>query len=96
MKKEIHELSPQSQAEIRTLEAMSDDEIDTSDIPEITDWSGAERGKFYRPIKQQITLRIDADVIAWFKAQTADGRGYQTNINRALREHVQRAVRQGH
>ena len=93
MKKEMHELSPQAQAEIRALEAMSDDEIDTSDIPEITDWTGAVRGKFYRPVKQQITLRIDADVIAWFRAQTPEGRGYQTNINRALREHVQRSAR---
>lgn len=35
--------------ELSRLAAMSDDEIDTSDIPEVRDWSGAERGRFYRP-----------------------------------------------
>lgn len=43
----------------------------------------AEMGEFYRPIKRPVTLRLDADVVAWFKT---DGRGYQTRINRALRE----------
>jgi len=43
----------------------------------------AEMGEFYRPIKRPVTLRLDADVVAWFKA---DGRGYQTRINRALRK----------
>jgi uncharacterized protein (DUF4415 family) len=42
-----------------------------------------EIGGMYRPIKKPVTLRLDADVIAWFKAQ---GRGYQTRINRALRD----------
>jgi len=41
-----------------------------------------EIAEMYRPIKKPVTLRLDADVIAWFKAQ---GRGYQTRINRALR-----------
>jgi uncharacterized protein (DUF4415 family) len=41
-----------------------------------------EMAGMYRPIKKPVTLRLDADVIAWFKAQ---GRGYQTRINRALR-----------
>jgi hypothetical protein len=40
------------------------------------------RGAFYRPIKQQLTLRIDADIVAWFKEQTRDGKGYQTIITR--------------
>lgn len=39
-------------------------------------------GEFYKPIKKPVTLRLDADVLAWFKKQ---GRGYQTRINRALR-----------
>jgi uncharacterized protein (DUF4415 family) len=69
---------------------MPDAEIDTSDIPEVRDWSGAQVGRFYRPVKQQVTLRIDADVLAWFKAQ---GGKYQTAINEALREHVAKAFR---
>ncbi len=93
MKKEFDELPLKVQQELSALDELADEDIDLSDIPETTDWIGAVRGKFYRPVKQQITLRIDADVIAWFKEQTAGGRGYQTNINRALREHVQKAVR---
>ena len=93
MKKEFDELPPEIQQQLLALDELADEDIDLSDIPETTDWTGAVRGKFYRPVKQQITLRIDADVIAWFKGQTPSGRGYQTNINKALREHVQRSVR---
>ena len=93
MKKDITELPSDVQEQIRALEAQPDDQIDTTDAPEIIDWSDARRGVFYRPVKQQITLRIDADIIAWFKAQSLDGRGYQTDINGALREHVQRTAR---
>ena len=78
----------EQKAEIESLAALSDEKIDTSDIPEILDWSGARRGALYRPVKQQITLRLDADVVAWFRANTPDGRGYQTEINRVLREHA--------
>ena len=41
-----------------------------------------------KPAKTQITLRLDADVVEWFRASTLGGRGYQTEINRVLREHV--------
>ena len=40
--------------------------------------------------KRQITIRLDSDVVAWFKAHAEGNRGYQTSINRALRKHVQR------
>ena len=86
-------LTKEQQAEIRALAALPDDQIDTSDIPEILDWSGAKRGLLYRPVKQQITLRLDADVIAWFRANAPGGRGYQTEINRVLREHARRAAK---
>jgi uncharacterized protein (DUF4415 family) len=57
-------------------------------IPEgVGDWSQAKRGLFYRPIKPQITLRLDADLVDWFKNHHQD-EGYQTSINRALREYV--------
>ena len=61
MKKKMDELPPEAQARIRTLEALPEDQIDTSDAPEILDWPDARRGVFYRPVKQQITLRIDAE-----------------------------------
>jgi uncharacterized protein (DUF4415 family) len=89
-------LTGKQQAELAALAALPDDRIDTSDIPEIRDWSGARRGVFFRPVKQQLTLRIDADIVAWFKRQTRSGQGYQTSINRALREYVeQRAKKAG-
>jgi uncharacterized protein (DUF4415 family) len=79
-------LTPKLQAEIEALEARKE-KIDTSDMPEVTDWTGARRGVFYRPVKQLMSLRLDADVIAWFKSQ---GEGYQTRINNALREYIER------
>jgi uncharacterized protein (DUF4415 family) len=68
--------------------ALPEEQIDTRDIPEQLDWSGARRGVLFRPIKQQITLRLDADLIDWFRSQPAGEGGYQTRINRALREYV--------
>ncbi|MES9904165.1 MAG: BrnA antitoxin family protein [Sedimenticola sp.] len=72
--------------ELLKLAELPDAQIDTDDIPEVTDFSHAERGRFFRPIKKQVTLRIDADLLAWFEAQ---GKGYQTRINAALREFVE-------
>jgi BrnA antitoxin of type II toxin-antitoxin system len=68
--------------------------LETSGIPEgAGDWRQAKRGMFYRPVKQQITLRLDADLIDWFKTHPVLDEGYQTTINRALREYVsQRSV----
>ena len=82
-------LTPQQRAELRSLAMLPDHAIDTSDAPELLDWSGAKRGLFYRPVKEQLTLRLDADVVAWFKSHTTADEGYQTRINRALREYVQ-------
>ena len=76
-------------AELGKLAALPDDRIDTKDIPEIVDWSDAKRGMFHRPAKQRITLRLDADVLTWFRERASGGRGYQTRINHALREYVQ-------
>ena len=90
MKKLTSEHLMQGQkAELEALAALPSDQIQTDDMPEVQeDWSGAKRGMFYRPIKQQITLRLDADLIDWFKTHQEQGEGYQTSINRALREYV--------
>jgi uncharacterized protein (DUF4415 family) len=66
------------------LASRPDDEINYSDIPPLTDdfWKNAVRNPFYRPVKKQITLRLDADVIAWLRVQ---GKGYQTKANALLR-----------
>ncbi len=89
----LNELTGDKKAEIEALAALPDQEIDTSDLPEILDWSGARRGFLYRPVKKQITLRLDADVVAWFRANAPNGRGYQTEMNRVLREHAKRVSR---
>ena len=65
MKKDMAELPSDVQKQVRALEALPDDQIDTTDASEILDWSDARRGVFYRPVKQQVTLRLDADVLAW-------------------------------
>ena len=80
-------------AELKALARLPDEAIDTSDAPELPDWSGAKRGLFYRPVKQQLTLRLDADVVAWFKQHVRSTEGYQTRINRALREYVARRAK---
>jgi uncharacterized protein (DUF4415 family) len=87
-KKNSKSMTPAQVAELTALAALPDDAIDTSDATEMIDWSGAKRGLFYRPVKQQLTLRLDADLVAWFKTHTASDEGYQTRINRALREYV--------
>ncbi len=68
---------------ILALVHKKDRDIDLTGIPEVTDWSKAVVGRFYRPIKKSLTIRIDADVLAWLKGQ---GKGYQTKINGILRE----------
>jgi uncharacterized protein (DUF4415 family) len=70
--------------ELMALANRPDSEIDYSDIPPSTreDWAGAVRGKFYRPVKRQLTVRIDADVVAWLKSY---GKGYQSRLNAILR-----------
>lgn len=78
-------LSAQHEAELNALAKKPDDEIDFGDIPSSGDeaWSEAERGKFFRPLKTQASVRIDADVMEWLKRP---GKGYQTRLNAILRE----------
>ena len=75
----------QLELEAQALLAMPDSEIDTNSIPEILDFDTDERGKFYRPVKKSVTLRLDADLLAWFRKNHAK---YQTAINNVLREYV--------
>jgi uncharacterized protein (DUF4415 family) len=91
----LETLPPLTEADrenLRALAARPDSEIDFSDIPEMTDeqWKNAERGHFYRPVKRQITARVDADVLEWLKAQ---GKGYQSRINAILRREMLTALR---
>ncbi len=84
-------LSPEQLERLAKLEAMTDEDIDTSDIPVMTDeqWANARR---FRPVKQPVTIRLDAHVVGWFKDHAGD-KPYQSEINRVLREHVAKARR---
>jgi len=75
---------------LAALDKIKDEDIDTSDIPELTEkfWKNAVRGyHLFRPVKKAVSLRLDADVIAWLKK---DGAGYQTRANNILRERMLR------
>ena len=85
-------LTEKDRAQLRRLAARPDSEIDTSDIPELTkeEWKHAVRGKFYRPVKRQITAKVDADVLDWLKSE---GKGYQSRMNAILRREMLANVR---
>jgi uncharacterized protein (DUF4415 family) len=72
---------------LAALAALPDETIDISNISELSDeaWAAGARGRFYRPVKQQITARVDADVLDWLKSQ---GRGYQGRLNAILRREM--------
>jgi uncharacterized protein (DUF4415 family) len=86
----MKKISRRQKKELAALTAMRDYKIDLMDAPEVRDWSRAVVGKFYRPIKKSLTIRLDADVLAWLKAQ---GKGYQTRINKLLREAMEGRAR---
>jgi len=78
-------LTSRQKKELAALAALPDDQIDTSDISELPPgaWKDAVRGRFYRPVKQVVSMRLDADVVAWLKKR---GKGYQTRVNSILRQ----------
>jgi uncharacterized protein (DUF4415 family) len=84
-------LSAEKRKQLRKLAARPDREIDLTDIPEIRAIpSDAVIGKFYRPKKTVVTIRLDADLVAWLKAS---GEGYQTRINAYLRQMMRQSHR---
>ena len=86
-KAKTHPLTDDQSAQLQALEGRI---IDTDDIPEAPEenWAEAERGRFFRPVKQAISIRLDADLLDWFKRHAPGGR-YQTEINRVLRRYVE-------
>jgi len=81
----MNKLTKRQKDEIAALAALPDERVDTTDVPELMDWDDARRGQFYRPLKKPVTIRLDADVLAWFKAHSDK---YQTAINQALRDYI--------
>ena len=79
-------ISPEAAAELAALReaATRDAPVDTGEIAPLDEafWRAARRNPFFRPVKEQVTVRLDADVLAWLRA---GGRGYQTRLNEVLR-----------
>lgn len=94
VKKTVAEIrhSPVRKRELARLASMPDEKIDVSEMPELGAdfWKRAVRNPFYKPVKKQITLRLDADVIAWLRR---GGKGYQTKANALLREMMVREIK---
>jgi uncharacterized protein (DUF4415 family) len=78
-------------AQMAQLQALGGRKVDTDDIPEApaANWVTAQRGRFFRPRKEAISLRVDMDVLDWLRRR---GPGYQTEINRILREKMETEV----
>ena len=81
--------SKKSETDLNRIDAMKDEDIDFSDAPEATPemFARAVLRRNFEPIprKKQLTLRVDSDVVDWYKNQ---GRGYQTRINSLLRAYM--------
>lgn len=85
-------LTAAQRREVKALAALPDDSIDYSEIPPLTEkfWENAVRNPFYRPVKRQLTVRLDADIIAWLQQQ---GKGYQTRLNTLLRSAMLKKIK---
>jgi uncharacterized protein (DUF4415 family) len=84
-------LTERRRRELKNVAELPDSQIDYSDAPESTPRPSDIRiGRFYRPVKQLVGLRVDADVLAWFRGQ---GKKYQTYMNEVLRREIRTNAR---
>jgi len=84
-------ITDKQRRDLQRLAARPDSQIDFSDAPEGSPRaSDVEVGRFYRPIKQLVSLRVDADVLSWFRGR---GKKYQTYMNEVLRREMQTNAR---
>lgn len=81
--------------ELEELKAMPDEAIDYSDIPPLPDdiVINADRVGYYKPVKKQVTIKLDADILQWLKSS---GKGYQTRLNAILRQSMLSALQDSH
>ncbi|MGM0678212.1 BrnA antitoxin family protein [Ectothiorhodospira marina] len=77
-------MSKVSKTDWEGLAKMNDEDIDTQDMPELGE-DFFQRAELRVPVKKAVTIRLDADVLEWFKGQ---GAGYQTRINQLLRHYM--------
>jgi len=87
----MRKLSKEQRRDFAAIAAKRDEDIDLSDIPLKLDWSKAEIGKFYRPPKKSVTMRLDADILEWLRGY---GKGYQTRVNLLLRHAMTSTTKQ--
>ncbi len=86
-------LSDRQRKELQKLTLLADAAIDYSDAPALrVRPRRVQVGRFYRPVKEQISLRVDADVLAWFRSR---GGRYQTHMNEVLRRAMRTGLRRG-
>jgi uncharacterized protein (DUF4415 family) len=94
MKTEIsNKLSSEQLARLERLASLPDEAIDTSDIPEVRDWTGAKRGLFYTGPGDNVAIGVDSEVVEWFRSHSPAGDAYENGINRVLLEHITEANR---
>ena len=91
MKRTKPELTEKQKAQLDRLADLTDDQIDTSDIPETVDWSKGIRGMFYRPVRQEVTIQMDKYMVDWFRQNAPDGYDYKESIIQALWEHIRKS-----
>ncbi len=75
-----------TKSDLKRLDAMKDEEIDYSEIPELDEAFFRDARVVLPPAKRQLTIRLDADVLEWMKGQ---GKGYQSRINAILRAYYE-------
>jgi uncharacterized protein (DUF4415 family) len=86
-----------TEEDLARIDSIRDEDIDFSDMPEITDFSTFrpstewKNRRLYRPRKAKVNCTLDADVVAWLKK---DGKGYQTRMNAILRKAMLSALAQ--
>lgn len=85
----MKKLTREQKRQIAVVGRKGDADLDLSDAPEVVDWTAAEVGKFSRPGKKPVTMRLDTDVVEWLKSY---GPGYQTRVNHLLRHAMASAV----
>ena len=82
-------------AQLEYIRNLPDDQIDTSDAPEVLDWRGARRGLLYRPVKREVALELDEYVIDWFGERYAERAERDEDINRVLMDHIRKQMLSG-
>lgn len=81
-KASVRPITAELARELAFLEKVKDADIDMTGMPESLDWAASTVGKYYRPIKEPVSMRIDADVLNWARSL---GRGYQSQVNELMR-----------